>query len=97
MGLWHVFKNAQLAIWKCCSQWLFGPLFHTLWPNSAVLQVPKHKFLTWLLSLLRLGYADIKDNLDQILNDAAIATEGRHNLLNLRTVLEYFIPVVILY
>lgn len=97
LGLWHVFKSTQVAIWRYCSTWFFGPLFHTLFPNVKFPWSPRHKFLTWLLSLLRLSYPDVKLQLDNALNDHALPKANLDNLINLRLIFEYFVPVVIHY
>lgn len=60
MGLWHIFKHAQLALWKMASRSFFGPLFHHLFPGESFNQKPRHKFLTWILSALRLSYGKMR-------------------------------------
>jgi hypothetical protein len=94
LGVWHVFKQVQQVIWKSLAHWLFGPLFHTMFPNSKFPLKPRHKFLSWLLSLIRCLYPSIRPALQAALEEKAIPSHGLTYLRNLINLFEYVLPVV---
>ena len=96
LGLWHPLVHAQLCIWRSASSWLFGPLFHILYPTSKFNIKPTHKFLTWFLSMVRLIWPEIRPLVAEAYASAAMDLTSMTLLNNLVTVSTYFIPKVTL-
>lgn len=95
LGLWHIFRHAQLALWKLCEAWFSGPLFKFMFPGSKFNRTPRHKFLTWLLSLVRLNYKTLRTTLQNALENNAMDPASVRYLTNLQVLLEYYIPMVL--
>lgn len=96
MGLWHILKQLQLEVWKLGSRFLFGPLFHNLFPGQAFNVKPRHIFLTWIMSVVRLAHRQFSDQIVHTLQHYAMDPKTIRYLENVRLILEYFIPVVLI-
>lgn len=95
LGLWHIYKQAQLVVWSYCASFFFGPLFHALFPGQTFNWRPKHKWLTWMLSLVRLAWGHVKADFNRVWNTVAIDDISKRYMQNLFLLCEYFLPVVI--
>lgn len=94
MGLWHIFKQLQLEIWKYGARLFFAPLFHRMFPGQKFNIRPKHMFLTWILSLVRVAYGQFKDGIEDLMINVALDDKTYRYVENVRILCEYFIPVV---
>lgn len=75
----------------------FGPLFHSMFPGQAFNPKPRHMFLTYLLSLVRLAYQPVATELRSLGENIALDNRHYGYLHNIRLLVEYFIPVVLAY
>jgi len=96
MGHWHLLKQASLQIWRMGAAYFFGPFWHECYPSSKFYDKPSLKTINRILSLFRLAYPEIKPDLTRALGRSDLSQINRRHLTNLKQLLEWFIPKVLL-
>ena len=94
LGLWHPYKAAMEAVWKRFLPSFFAPAFHALFPDAQCFLKPKLVSITVFFTYMRLLYPGIQSTLYEAIEDSSLSAEKRENLLALRDVFEFFIPMV---
>jgi hypothetical protein len=92
---WHSYKMACNLVWRKFSNTFIAGSWHTLYPNDTFTTKPH--YLTSIvshLSLIRLSYPNFKHALDQALGSDNLTGTSLVYLTNLRSLCEFFIPVV---
>jgi len=93
MGVWHVFKQASIQVYRLASAHFLAPWFHHSFPDRKFYSAPKLRAITHRLSLIRLSYPSWRKDLrEALLLDLPVG--NRQHLLNLQLLVEYFIPLV---
>ena len=92
---WHNYKWASVMIIKVFGRDFVGPFFHRLFPNHAF-DINKMKFpaVCTLLSYMRLSYPAFSSQLREAIESEDLTIRSKTLLTNLRSMFEYFIPVV---
>ena len=92
---WHNYKWASVMIIKVFGRDFVGPFFHRLFPNHAF-DINKMKFpaVCTLLSYMRLSYPAFRSQLREAIESEDLTIRSKTLLTNLRSMFEYFIPVV---
>ena len=95
LGWWHSYKMASYAIYLKYADTFFAGCFHALWPAKAFYPHPKYLSTVIMhLSLVRLAYPGFKTELDNALSSDDTGLSSKMHLLNLQSLCEFFIPVV---
>lgn len=95
LAWWHSFKQGCYKIYCCYGNDVFAGLSQSLFPGNAFCVRPS--YLTTIVSMfqyVRIAYPHFKSQLDGLINNESLNTPARNYVLNLRTLCEYFIPVV---
>ena len=94
LAWWHNYKHASLLIWRRFAPTIFGPLWHTLYPNSIFPIKPSRLTgVTTHLMYLFYAYPKIKAKLDELANQD-LAPRFDALRADLVFLFEFAIPVV---
>lgn len=93
LGLWHVYKQASIQVFKLAAADFLAPLWHVMFPDKKFYLDQRFRRVTNMLSLVRLSYPKWRDALHAALQRDLPAAEKAH-LENLFALVEYFIPLV---
>jgi hypothetical protein len=92
---WHSYKMACNLVWRRFSNSFLAGSWHALYPNDTFSQKPH--YLTSVvshLSMIRMSYHNFKHALDQAMDSGTLPEKSLVYLTNLRSLCEFFIPVV---
>lgn len=93
MGVWHIYKQASIQVYRLAGAHFLAPFFHHSFPDRKFYAVPKLRSITYRLSLVRLSYPYWRKTLRLALQDDLPVADRQH-LRNLKLLVEYFIPLV---
>ena len=93
LGFWHIYKQATKDVYRMASAHFLAPLFHHFHPDKRFWIEPKHRNATYVLSLLRLSYPAWRADLEALLA-LPLRDQERAHAENLKSLVEYFIPLV---
>ena len=93
MGVWHVYKQASIQVYRLASAHFMAPFFHHHFPDRKFFLVPRLRSITYRLSLVRLSYDHWRKDLRLALA-ADLPAGDRQHLRNLQHLVEFFIPLV---
>ena len=97
LGFWHNYKELCLIIWKKGLQSFFGPLFHSLWPESSILFKPKLGHIEIFFTYISLAYDDeFKYDIDTFIQASPEGSQSKRILSDIKFLLNAAIPFVIL-
>ncbi len=87
-----------MVIWRLGVFDFLGPLYHSMSPNGALYKKPKLITLVAFFSYLRLAYVDgnLAEDIKAAMADKVMKQQCRHHLMNLRSVMEFYIPAVLM-
>ena len=96
LAWWHTYKTSLFLLFKEYAKTVFAGLHHSLFPTNIFFVKPS--YLTNILLLFqytRLAYPEFKGDLITALSKNDLSPAVRSYLLNLQSLCEFFIPVVI--
>lgn len=93
LGTWHLYKIASVAVWRIAGSAVFGPFFHELFPNAAFSASPRLAVVSRILTLFRLAYPSVRDDLLQLVKERRGKASLQH-AKNLLFLMEWMIPKV---
>lgn len=97
LAWWHNYKWACFRIMTVFGSDFIGSCFHSLFPDRAFdVQKMSLSSVSTIMSYIRLAYPQFKDDLSNALQDNP-SIRSRQILVNLQLMMEFFIPVVILF
>jgi hypothetical protein len=95
LGFWHNYKQLCNCIWKYGIKYLFGPLFHSLWPSSSILLKPKLGHMEIFFTYLTHVYDEtLQEDLDTFISLSKKDSKKRNILKNIKFLLNSAIPFV---
>ena len=98
LALWHNYKWASAKVLQVFGRDFIAPLFHQLFPDRSIdISSMSHSMVTTLLSYMRLSFSSFRDVLRIQYENTNPGSLKWTQLNNLWHLLEYFIPVVIMY
>jgi hypothetical protein len=94
LGSWHIYKNAAERVFTVfLSPFLAGAL-HAIAPGNKIFTSPRLVEILGLFLRLRFAYPSFKSLLQTCLESDRVSDEGKSVVLNLKDLMEFFIPVV---
>ena len=94
LGSWHIFKNAAERVFSVfLSPFLAGAL-HAIAPGNKIFSTPRLVEILALFLRLCFAYPAFKSLLNACLESEQVSEDGKSFLLNLKDLMEFFVPVV---
>ena len=99
LGTWHPYKQACTVVWQHWAQRIFGPLWNHLIPGANFMSKARLPSICTLLTYVRLAYPHFKRQLSSAIRTSRARVTDNEvvaftNLVDLKKLCEYFIPVV---
>ena len=84
----------SILIWRLAGAELTGPLFHALFPGTAWFATPSLLVVSRMLSLMRLAYPKVREDLKKVVDNPMIKGISRKHAENMWFYMEWLLPKV---
>lgn len=84
---------ACVVVWRIAAADVFGPFFHSMWPDQRFPTNPRLAMVSRILSLFRLSYPSVRESLDDKIRNHGSPGIVQH-ARNLKFLLSWLIPKV---
>jgi hypothetical protein len=94
LGHWHVYKQANMLVWSAYGHLFMAPLFHFMFPGGHAVKKPRLITIESFFTYIALSYPTWSDKLAALLKDVNVMPVMRSFAIQLRDLVEVFIPLV---
>ena len=93
LGLWHIYKQASVLLWREYGRTVFAPLLHRLMCTAHYTRSPL-AMVTRYMTFIRIAYPDFRDDYLDVITNENLRSDQLHIALDVLDLCELWIPVV---